>query len=154
MYTEKLLEDMGIKLEPVCHKGNAVVPIRRYKDLLFISGHGPTDPSGKPLMQGCVGVDLTQEQGYEAARLCAISMLRTLKDYLSDLDRIVEWVKVLGLVNSGGDFWAMPATINGFSNVIVSVYGERGRHARAAMGAANHESQYPVVVDAIVRISD
>ena len=154
MYAEKLLEEMGINLEPVCHKGNAVVPIRRYEDLLFISGHGPVDPSGKPLMQGCVGVDLTQEQGYEAARLCAISMLRTLKDYLGDLDRIVEWIKVLGLVNSGGDFWAMPATINGFSNVIVSIYGERGRHARAAMGAANHESQYPVVVDAIVRIRD
>ncbi|MCL2059777.1 MAG: RidA family protein [Oscillospiraceae bacterium] len=154
MYTEKLLADMGIELAPVCRKGNAVVPIRRYKDLLFISGHGPTDPEGKPLMQGCVGEDLTQEQGFEAARLCAISMLRTLKDYLGDLDRIVEWIKVLGLVNSGGDFWAMPATINGFSNVIVSVYGERGRHARAAMGSANHESQYPVVVDAVVRIRD
>ena len=154
MYAEKLLDDMGIKLAPINRKGNAVAPIRRYKDLLFVSGHGPTDQDGNPLMQGCVGVDLTQEQGFEAARLCAISMLRTLKDYLGDLDRIVEWVKVLGLVNSGGDFWAMPATINGFSNVIVSIYGERGRHARAAMGSANHESQYPVVVDAIVRIRD
>jgi len=77
-----------------------------------------------------------------------------LKDYIGDLDRIVEWVKVLGLVNSGGDFWGMPATINGFSNVIVTVFGERGRHARAAMGSANHEAQYPVVVDAIVRIRD
>ena len=154
MYAEKLLDDMGIELAPVCRKGNAVVPIRRYKDLLFISGHGPTDADGEPLMQGCVGDDLTQEQGFEAARLCAISMLRTLKDYLGDLDRIVEWIKVLGLVNSGGDFWAMPATINGFSNVIVSIYGECGRHARAAMGAANHESRFPVVVDAVVRIRD
>ena len=154
MYAEKLLEDMGIDIAPVCHKGKAVLPIRRYKDLLFVSGCGPTDESGAPLMQGCVGDGLTQEQGFEAARLCAISMLRLLKDYLGDLDRIVEWVKVLGLVNSGGDFWGMPATINGFSNVIVSAFGERGRHARAAMGSANHESQYPVVVDAIVRISD
>ena len=154
MYAEKLLEEMGISLEPVNRSGAAVVPIRRYGDLLFVSGHGPTGPSGEPLMQGCVGDGLTQEQGFEAARLCAISMLRTLKDYLGDLDRIVEWVKVLGLVNSGGDFWGMPATINGFSNVIVKAFGERGRHARAAMGSANHESQYPVVVDAIVRIRD
>jgi enamine deaminase RidA (YjgF/YER057c/UK114 family) len=154
MYTEKLLEEIGITLEPVCRRGQAVVPIRRVGDLLFVSGHGPTDAQGNPLMQGCVGDGLTQEQGFEAARLCAVSMLRTLKDYLGDLDRIVEWVKVLGLVNSGGDFWAMPATVNGFSNVIVTVFGERGRHARAAMGSANHESQYPVVVDAIVRIRD
>ena len=154
MYTEKLLEEIGISLEPVYYRGKSAVPIRRYKDLLFVSGFGPVDTDGKPLMQGIVGVDLTQEQGFEAARLCAVSMLRALKDYLGDLDRIVEWVKVLGLVNSGGDFWGMPATINGFSNVIVTVFGERGRHARAAMGSANHESQYPVVVDAIVRIRD
>ena len=154
MYVEKLLGDLGIKLEPICHKGNAVLPIRRYKDLLFISGHGPTDPLGKPLMQGCVGLDLTPEQGYEAARLCAISMLRTLKDHLGDLDRIVEWIKVLGLVNSGGDFWGMPTVVNGFSHVILSVYGDRGQHARAAMGTANHESQYPVMIDAIVRVRD
>ncbi|MDR2648949.1 MAG: RidA family protein [Clostridiales bacterium] len=154
MYTEKLLEEIGIDLAPVCRHGKSVVPIRRYKDLLFISGHGPVDADGRPLTQGIVGVDLTQEQGFEAARLCAVSMLRTLKDYLGDLDRIVEWVKVLGLVNSGGDFWGMPATVNGFSNVIVTVFGERGRHARAAMGSANHESGYPVVIDAIVRIRD
>ncbi len=154
MVAEKLLGEMGIALEPVPRKGKSTVSIRRYRNLLFVSGHGPVDAQGEPLMRGCVGVDLTQEQGYEAARLCAVSMLRTLKDYLGDLDRIVEWVKVLGLVNSGGDFWGMPATINGFSDVIVSAYGERGRHARAAMGSANHESQYPVVVDAIVRIRD
>ena len=154
MYTEKLLEEIGINLEPVNHCGKSTVPIRRYNDLLFVSGFGPVDSDGKPLMRGIVGVDLTQEQGFEAARLCAVSMLRALKDYLGDLDRIVEWVKVLGLVNSGGDFWGMPATINGFSNVIVTVFGERGRHARAAMGSANHEAQYPVVVDAIVRIRD
>ena len=154
MYTEKLLEEIGISLEPVCYRGQSTVPIRRYKDLLFVSGFGPVDSDGKALMQGTVGVDLTQEQGFEAARLCAVSMLRALKDYLGDLDRIVEWVKVLGLVNSGGDYWGMPATINGFSNVIVTVFGERGRHARAAMGSANHESRYPVVVDAIVRIRD
>jgi len=154
MVAEKLLQENGIALEPVCRKGKSVTPIRRYKDLLFVSGIGPVDADGKPLMQGVVGEDLTQEQGFEAARLCAVAMLRLLKDYLGDLDRIVEWVECMGLVNSGGDFWGMPATVNGFSNVIVTAFGERGRHARAAMGSAGHEQQYPVVVEAIVRIRD
>jgi enamine deaminase RidA (YjgF/YER057c/UK114 family) len=154
MHAENKLKEMGIDLKPVNRNGKGVVPIRRYKNVLYVSGHGPTDENGDPLMQGCVGVDLNEEQAYAAARLCAISMLRTLKDYLGDLDRIEEWVKILGLVNSGGDFWGMPKAINGFSNVIVSVFGQRGRHARAAMGAANLESSYPVVVDAIIRIRD
>ncbi len=154
MNAETRLAKIGIELDPVCRKGHSTTAIRRYGDLLFLSGFGPVDSEGRPLMQGCVGVELTQEEGFEAARLCAVAMLRALRDYLGDLDRIEEWIKVLGLVNSGGDFWGMPATINGFSNVIVQVFGERGRHARAAMGSANHESQYPVVVDAIVRIRE
>jgi len=154
MRAEKLLSDMGIELTPVNRAGKSVVPIRRYKDLLFVSGHGPVDENGEALMTGCVGADLDEKQAYEAARLCAVSMLRTLKDYLGDLDRIEEWVKVLGLINSGGDFWGMPKAINGFSDVIVKTFGTKGRHARSAMGSANHESNYPVVIDAILRIKD
>lgn len=154
MHIEQKLKDLGIELTSTVKKSEGVVAIRRYGDLLFVSGHGPTDEEGKPLMQGCVGLDLSEEEGFEAARLCAVSMLRTLKDYLGDLDRIEEWIKVLGLVNSHGDFWGMPKAVNGFSNVIVTVFGEKGRHARAAMGSANHESNYPVVIDAIVRIKD
>ncbi|NLO83202.1 MAG: RidA family protein [Clostridiales bacterium] len=152
MHAEKILKEMGIELKPVNRHGKSVVPIRRYKDLLYVSGHGPVDENGEPLMQGCVGIDLSEEEGYEAARLCAISMLRTIKDYLGDLDRVEEWIKVLGLVNSGGDFWGMPKVMNGFSDLIVKVFGQRGRHARSAMGAANHELSYPVIVDAIIRI--
>ncbi|NLM77296.1 MAG: RidA family protein [Ruminococcaceae bacterium] len=154
MFAEQKLEEMGIVLNPVRRNGKSVLPVRRYKNLLYVSGHGPVDENGLPLMQGCVGLDLDEQQAYEAARLCAVSMLRTLKDYLGDLDRIEAWIKVLGLVNSGGEFWGMPKAINGFSDVIVTVFGQRGRHARAAMGSANHESSYPVVVDAIVRIRD
>ena len=154
MFAEQKLEEMGIVLNPVRRNGKSVLPVRRYKNLLYVSGHGPVDENGLPLMQGCVGLDLDEQQAYEAARLCAVSMLRTLKDYLGDLDRIEAWIKVLGRVNSGGEFWGMPKAINGFSDVIVTVFGQRGRHARAAMGSANHESSYPVVVDAIVRIRD
>ena len=94
MHAEKILKEMGIELKPVNRHGKSVVPIRRYKDLLYVSGHGPVDENGEPLMQGCVGIDLSEEEGYEAARLCAISMLRTIKDYLGDLDRVEEWIKV------------------------------------------------------------
>jgi len=154
MYAEAKLNEMGINLTPIDRSGAGVVPIRRWGDLLFVSGHGPTDENGEPLMKGRVGIELSEEQGFEAARLCAISMLRVIKDYLGDLDRIVEWIKVLGLVNSGGEFDAMPRVLNGFSLVMTEAFGMRGRHARAAMGAANHECGYPVVVDAILRIRD
>ena len=154
MRAEQVLSEMGICLEAIDRKGCSVVPIRRYKDLLFVSGHGPVGVDGEALMRGRVGIELNDEQAYEAARLCAISMLRSLKDYLGDLDRVVEWVKVLGLVNSDGDFYNMPKIINGFSDVIVKTFGSRGRHARAAMGSFNHESSYAVVVDAVLRIRD
>ena len=154
MHAEQRLKDLGIDLTPVDHKGHGVLPIRRYENLLYISGCGPFDENGKALMTGRVGVDLTDEDAYEAARLCAVNMLRILKDYLGDLDRVEEFVKVLCLINSGGDFWAMPKVSNGFSDVIVAAFGPRGRHARAAMGVGNHIYNVPAVMDAIVRIRD
>ena len=81
MYTEEKLKQLGIELAPVSRAGQGVVPIRRYEDLLFVSGHGPVDENGEALMRGRVGVELTPEEGYEAARLCAVSMLRSVKDY-------------------------------------------------------------------------
>jgi enamine deaminase RidA (YjgF/YER057c/UK114 family) len=152
MRAEQILSEMGISLDAIDRKGCSVVPVRRYKDLLFVSGHGSFGLDGE--IRGRVGIELNDEQAYEAARLCAVNMLRSLKDYLGDLDRVVEWVKVLGLVNSDGDFYNMPKVINGFSDVITKTFGYRGRHARAAMGSFNHESSYAVVVDAVLRIRD
>jgi len=154
MLAELEIEKMGIKLDPVCRKGKSTVPVRRYGDLLFVSGHGPVGADGETLVKGRVGIDLDDDETYEAARLCAVNMLRTLKDYLGDLDRVVEWVKVLGLVNADGEFYSMPKVINGFSDVIAKAFGERGRHARAAMGAANHEDGCAVMIDAVLRIRD
>ncbi|MCL2707728.1 MAG: RidA family protein [Defluviitaleaceae bacterium] len=147
MNAERELARIGIKLDGIDHSGCGVVPVRRCGDMLFVSASYPADKT-----RGRVGADLTEEEGYEAARMCATSMLAILKDYLGDLDKIEEWVKVLGLVNSGGCFDRMPKVINGFSDVIVSAFGAKGRHARSAMGTANHESGYAVAVDAIVRI--
>ena len=154
MHAEQALSKMGIRLEPVSRSGKSVLKLRRYKNLLFVSGHAPAGKNGESFAFGRAGADITEEQAYEAAKMCAVNMLATLKDYLGDLDRIEEWVKVLGLVNSGGDFARMPKVINGFSDVIVSAFGARGRHARSAMGSFNHESGFSVVVDAVIKIRD
>jgi enamine deaminase RidA (YjgF/YER057c/UK114 family) len=79
-------------------------------------------------------------------------MLSTLKDEIGDLDRIDCFVKALGLVNSGGEFYGMPAVVNGFSDVFTGAFGIRGRHARAAMGCGNHDQNVPMVVDMIVKL--
>lgn len=149
---EKKLQEMGIEIDKVDRKGCGVLKIRQYRDLLFVSGHGPFDAQGKPLTQGRIGEDKTPDDAYEAGRLAALSMLATLKDYIGDLDRIDYFVKALGLVNSGGEFYGMPAVVNGFSDVFTKAFGHRGQHARAAMGCGNHQDNVPMVVDMIVKL--
>ena len=119
--------------------------------LAYVSGHGPMDGS-QPLMRGKVGGELTLEQGYEAARLTALSMLASLKAELGDLDRVTAWGKVLGLVNCAPEFTQTPAVINGFSDLILELWGDRGRHARSAIGAAELPFAIPVEVEAVVHI--
>ena len=126
--------------------------VRISGDHAYISGHGPIDGS-RPLMQGKVGSDLTPEQGYEAARLTALSIIATLKEVLRDLDRVKSWVKVLGLVNCAPGFSGTPAVINGFSDLIHELWGpERGAHARSAIGVAELPFDIPVEVEAIVEV--
>ena len=151
---EQKLEQMGISIDTVDRKGKGVLKVRRYKIILYISGHHPVDQNGKPLMQGRIGVDLTPDDAYEAGRLTALSMLATLKDAIGDLDRIDYFVKALALVNSGGEFYGMPAVSNGFSDVFTSAFGHRGQHARAAMGCGNHTNNTPISVDMIIKLKD
>ena len=149
---EQRLAAMGIKIEHVDRKGKGVLPFRRYKDLVFISGNGPSDMEGKPLVQGTVGVDLTPEQGFEAARLAAIRMLATIRDAVGNLDNIDYFVKALCIFNSGGTFYDMPARANGFSSVFTQVFGQRGQHARAAMGCGTHSRNVPFMVDLVIKL--
>jgi enamine deaminase RidA (YjgF/YER057c/UK114 family) len=118
----------------------------------YVSGHGPLDGS-ELLMQGKVGADLTLEEGYEAARLTGLSILAGLKQELGELDRVTGWIKALGLVNCAPGFNAMPAVINGFTDLILELWGETGRHARSAIGAAELPFDMPVEVEAIVEIA-
>ena len=118
----------------------------------YISGHGPIDGS-KPLMQGKVGSDLTPEQGREAARLTGLSIIASLKEALDELDHVTQWVKVLGLVNCAPGFSGTPGVINGFSELILELWGpERGAHARSAIGVAELPFDIPVEVEAIVEV--
>jgi enamine deaminase RidA (YjgF/YER057c/UK114 family) len=116
-----------------------------------VSGHGPLDGS-EVLMRGKVGGDVSPEQGYEAARLTALSILASLEQELGDLDRVTRWVKLLGLVNCAPGFSATPGVINGFSDLILELWEENGRHARSAIGVAELPFDIPVEVEAIVEV--
>jgi YjgF/chorismate_mutase-like, putative endoribonuclease len=120
----------------------------------LISGHGPTDADGslaKPL--GQVGGQVTQEQAFEAARLAGLAILASLKRELGSLERIACWTKVLGMVNSAPGFNRQPAVINGFSELIVAVFGrERGSHARSAVGMAQLPFDIPVEIEGEVEL--
>src|SRR3954454_1228690 len=109
--------------------------VRVHEGLAYVSGHGPLD-GDRVLMQGKGGTDLSVEQGYEAARLTALSILASLKAELGELDRVSGWVKALGLVNCAPGFSLTPRVINGFSELILELWGERGHHARSAIGAS------------------
>jgi enamine deaminase RidA (YjgF/YER057c/UK114 family) len=126
--------------------------VRVVDGIAYISGHGPID-GDRVLMQGKLGGELTLEQGYEAARLTALSILASLKAELGELDRVGEWVKALGLVNCAPGFNRTPAVVNGFSDLVLEVWGARGRHARSAIGVAELPFDIPVEVEAIVKLS-
>jgi enamine deaminase RidA (YjgF/YER057c/UK114 family) len=118
----------------------------------YISGHGPLDGSNV-LMRGKVGAEVTPEQGYEAARLTGLSVIASLKQELGELDRVTGWVKALGLVNCAPGFSGIPGVVNGFSELILELWGpERGAHARSAIGVAELPFDMPVEVEAICEV--
>jgi len=126
--------------------------VRVVGDRVLVSGHGPTNADGtlaQPL--GKVGADLTLEQGYEAARRTALAMLASLERELGDLERIDRWVRAFGMVNSAPGFDRQPAVINGFSDLVLELWGpDRGQHARSAVGMAELPFGIPVEIEAEV----
>jgi enamine deaminase RidA (YjgF/YER057c/UK114 family) len=120
--------------------------------LAYVSGHGPFD-GDRLLVTGRVGAELAVEQAYEAARATGLSILASLKQELGDLDRVTQWVKALGFVKCAEGFNVTPAAINGFSDLILALWGDAGRHARSAIGAGELPFGMPVEVEAIVAIA-
>ena len=127
------------------------VRARRSGNLVFLSGHGPRNPAGG-FKQGKVGKDLTLEEGYEAARLTGLDLLSSLEQEIGDLNKVKRFIKVLGMVNVDPSFTDMPKVIDGFSDLIVAIFGERGKHARSAVGMASLPSNIPVEIEMIVEI--
>ena len=149
---EAKLKELGINLPtpgaPIANYVNAV----QTGNLLFLAGKGPTGPDGKDIV-GRLGKDMTVEQGYQAARSVAINHLAVLKKELGDLKRVTRIVKVLGMVNSDPAFTQQPAVVNGYSDLLVAVFGEKGKHARSAVGMATLPNGIAVEVEMIVEIS-
>jgi len=148
---EAKLEAMGIELpEPRAAGGNYVSAVRT-GNLVYLAGVGPRQPSGE-LILGKLGRDLTLAQGYEAAKWCAVSMLGNLKAEIGDLDKVVRFIKLLGMVNSDPDFTQPPAVVNGCSDLLVELFGDRAKHARSAVGVATLPNGMAVEVEAIVEV--
>lgn len=148
---EANLKAKGIELPSVSKPIANYVNIVRSGNLLFLSGKGPLKSDGQYVV-GKLGKDLSIEQGYEAARLIAINQIAVLKDYLGDLSKVKRIVKVLGMVNCTDTFTDQPKVINGYSDLMVEIFGEKGRHARSAVGMAALPMNIAVEVEMIVEI--
>jgi len=149
---ERRLKELGIDLgtvsAPVANYVNAV----QTGNLLFLSGKGPLPVDGKRA-RGKVGREYTIEQGYQHARTVGLDLLAVMKSELGSLDRVKRVVKVLGMVNSVPEFEDPPKVINGCSDLFVEVFGERGRHARSAVGMAALPAGIPVEIECIVEVA-
>ena len=151
---EERISELGIELtEPELPPGINIVFARRSGNMLYLSGNGPIRNDGSKI-SGKVGMDLTVEEAYEAARLTGINQLSVLKSQLGDLNKVVQIVKVLGMVNAGPEFTEQPAVINGFSDLMIEVFGERGKHARSAIGVSSLPWDLACEVEMIVEIKD
>lgn len=146
------LEHLGIELPIIKEHGKGLMMIREDEKLLYCSGSGPLDSNGIPVITGKLGKELTIKEGYEAARLCGLNTLSQLEKYLGGLERIDKIIKVYGLVASDTDFFDQPKVIHGFSDLMVDIFGENGRHARTAIGTNVLPMNIPVEVEMIVRI--
>jgi enamine deaminase RidA (YjgF/YER057c/UK114 family) len=152
-HVEEKLNSMGYTLPEPPPPAGSYVPYVRTGNLVYLAGVGPRDADGNTT-KGKVGSDLTVEEGYAAARLCALNSLANLKAGLGDLDKVTRVVKVLGMVNGAPDFTAHPAVINGYSDLMVELFGENGRHARSAVGMGGLPGGMAVEVEVIFEVHD
>jgi enamine deaminase RidA (YjgF/YER057c/UK114 family) len=148
METEKHLRELGIELPAIPDPAGNYVHAVRTGNLLFLSGKGPRGSQGK------VGASVSIEQAYADARKVGLILLAVMRHELGTLDRVVRVVKVLGMVNAEPDFGAQPKVINGCSDLFVEVLGERGRHARSAVGMGSLPNQITVEIECIVEVAD
>ena len=149
---EKNLENLGITLDAGPEPMANYVSVQKAGDIWFFSGAGPFE-NGKPAVFGRLGENMTTEEGYDAARLAGINLLAILKRELGgDWNRLEQIIKIQGFVNSASDYIEQPAVINGVSDLLVEVLGDRGRHARTAVGANVLPFRIPLEVEMIIKV--
>lgn len=148
---EARLAELGLELPPTRLAIGEYVGYVQVGNLLFVSGHGPI-VNQQPAYTGKVGLDLDVEQGAAAAQLVMLNALKTVKNAIGDLDRVRRVVKLLGFVNSAPGFHNQPRVIDGASKLLVAMYGERGRHARSAVGMAELPLNIAVEIEMILEV--
>ncbi|EKP93879.1 RidA family protein [Thermaerobacter subterraneus] len=151
MSFERRLEELGLQLPPVAPPVAAYVPGVLQDGWLYVSGQLPLK-EGQVVYRGKVGREVSPEDGYQAARLCALNILAVVRSITGSLDRVRQVVKVVGFVNSAPGFAGQPQVVNGASELLGQVFGEQGRHARSAVGVAELPLDAAVEVEAIFRV--
>lgn len=151
---EARLAELGIELPDTPPPIANYVPGVRTGNLVYLSGLGPASRPDGTTPAGKVGSDLTTEEGYEAARLTGLNIISRMKGEVGDLDRVRRVVKLLGMVNCDPSFNQQPAVINGCSDLLVEVFGDKGRHARSAVGMAGLPNDIPVEIEVIIEVED
>ena len=153
MGAEARLKELNLTLPQQATPMANYVGAVRSGDLLFVAGHGPINHPGKGMARGKVGRDLTTEEAYQVAREVGLNLLATVRAHIGSLDRVTRIVKVLGMVRSAEGFGDQPKVINGFSDLMVEVFGEAiGKHARSAVGMAELPVGIPVEIEMIVEV--
>ena len=153
MTPEAKLEALGLTLPPVSAPIGSYVTCKRQGNLLYLSGAGPI-VQGEVLYKGKVGAEITPDVGYEAAKVSALNLIANLKAELGDLSKVKSIVKLLGLVACADGFYGQPGVINGASDLLFEVFGEKGRHARSAIGVFSLPVNIPVEIEMIVEVED
>jgi hypothetical protein len=149
---ESRLEELGLVLPaPMNPPGNFKL-VKVHAGIAYIAGHTAIDGS-KVLVEGVVGRDLTVEEGYEAARLTGLSIVASLRYELGDLDRVTEWLRAVGYVQTAPGFADNAKVVNGFSDLILELWGDAGRHARSAPGQGPSPLNVPLIVDGMVAVA-
>jgi enamine deaminase RidA (YjgF/YER057c/UK114 family) len=152
-HVETRLEELGLVLPtPMDPPGNFKL-VNVHGGLAYVAGHPAIDGS-TILVEGVVGKDLTLEEGYRAARLTGLAIIASLKHELGNLDRVTKWLRAVGYVQTAPGFHDNAKVVNGFSDLIVEIWGEAGRHARSAPGQGPSPLNVPIIVDAIVAVSE
>ena len=151
MKTEARLSALGIQLPSGSPPVANFQPVLVTGDAAYVSGQGPTR-DGVPAYKGVVGTTVTEQDGYQAARLCTINALAALSAELGDLDKIRRVIKLLGFVASAPDFHRQPYVINGASDLLIDIFGDAGRHARSAIGTSVLPFNIPVEIEFIFQL--